>query len=153
MQAFGEEILQEDKTLDRAALREIVFKDPSKRQALNRATHQPILTEMIWSAFRARFSSLLNPPVVILDAPLLFETKLHFLCKVVVVVYTSREVQVERLLQRDQKSREDAENIISAQMSIAEKAKLGDLVIDNSGPLSELREKVDGVITQMRSFG
>jgi dephospho-CoA kinase len=96
---FGRKILLSDGTLDRAALGRLIFADSAKRRALNRIMHPFIIATMLGKlvyALLIRFH-----PVVILDAPLLFESRtLVPLCNSTVVVYCSPEDQLRRLLNR-----------------------------------------------------
>lgn len=132
VETFGEEILHEDKTLNRKALGNIVFTDEKKRKQLNSIIHPAIRKEML----RQRDEWIAKgKECVVLDIPLLYESKLtHFVDKVI-VVYVDEEVQLKRIMERDQSSEEDAKNRIAAQIPVAEKAKRADAVIDNNGSI------------------
>jgi len=134
VETFGEEILQEDQTLDRKKLGAIVFEDETKRKALNEIVHPAIRKEML--AQRDAYIKQ-KEPCVVLDIPLLYESKLTHFVEKVIVVYTDREVQLERILKRDHITKEEALQRINAQIDVKEKAKWADAVIDNNGTIEE----------------
>lgn len=134
VETFGEEILQEDQTLDRKKLGAIVFEDEMKRKALNEIVHPAIRKEML--AQRDAYMKQ-KEPCVVLDIPLLYESKLTHFVEKVIVVYTDREVQLERILNRDHITKEEALQRINAQIDVKEKAKWADAVIDNNGTIEE----------------
>lgn len=127
---FGEDVLRKDNTIDRAKLGDIIFSNENKRKQLNNIIHPAIRKEMI------RQRDLLieeNVNCVVLDIPLLFESKLtHFVDKTV-VVYVDEDVQLERLIKRNNYTKEEALKRIQSQMSVKKKAQLADEVIDNNG--------------------
>ncbi|ALX48333.1 dephospho-CoA kinase [Lentibacillus amyloliquefaciens] len=129
VETFGEGVLYDDKSLDRKKLGAIVFENEEKRQQLNNIVHPAVREKMIErrDAFAAS-----GEKSVVLDIPLLFESKLtHFVDKTV-VVYVDEGVQLERLMERDGYSEEEAYQRINAQMPVKEKAALADAVIDNN---------------------
>jgi dephospho-CoA kinase len=102
-------------------------------------------------AARARGAAL-----VVLDIPLLFETRMHGTAsrsnlgaETVVVVYAPRELQIRRQLERNGYGREEAERRIEAQLPIEEKRALADHVIDNSGSLEETRRQVRALFQRL----
>jgi len=131
---FGQGILSPDGTLDRAKLGEIVFRDPEARQTLNDLTHPAIRQEI-----RSRMQELDQQEpekLIIVDIPLLYESNLQGMFEEIVVVYVPREVQLTRLMQRNNWSREKAEDLLNAQMDIELKRSKASYVIDNSGDLA-----------------
>lgn len=130
VETFGEEILHDDRTLNRKALGSIVFSDEHKRKQLNAIIHPAIRKEML----RQRDDWIeKGKECIVLDIPLLYESKLtHFVDKVI-VVYVDEDVQLQRIVERDQSSKEEAKRRIAAQIPVAEKAKKADAVIDNNG--------------------
>lgn len=130
VETFGEEILHDDRTLNRKALGSIVFSDEHKRKQLNAIIHPAIRKEML----RQRDEWIeKGKECIVLDIPLLYESKLtHFVDKVI-VVYVDEDVQLQRIVERDQSSKEEAKRRIAAQIPVAEKAKKADAVIDNNG--------------------
>lgn len=147
---FGEQVLREDRTLDRKKLSEIVFPDKEKRRKLEEFTHSRILEEFIG---RVKAYSTKGPNAVIeAVVPLLFEVNLQYLFHKTLVVYTSEAIQIERLIMRDQISRERATLIIQSQMSIEEKRGYADFVVDNSGSLEEARKQVEEVWKKLKKI-
>ncbi|CAG8685680.1 7202_t:CDS:2, partial [Scutellospora calospora] len=139
---FSRDILLKDGTLNRAKLREILFSDESERKILNKFTHpyigREILKLVIWYWITGR-------KVVVLDTPLLIEGGLHKFVSSVIVVYCSEQIQLNRLMKRDNLSEQIARQLISAQIPLKEKIKFADFVIDNSGDLSETEYQVKNV--------
>jgi dephospho-CoA kinase len=144
--AFGPEVLLADGSLDRAALGARVFADAEARARLNAIVHPAVGRESLrrLEAARARGAGL-----VVLDIPLLFETRLHGTAsranlgvEAVVVVYAPRELQIRRQVERNGYDRAEAERRVDAQLSIEEKRRLADHVIDNSGSLEATRDQV-----------
>lgn len=130
VESFGETILHEDKTLNRPALGEIVFSDQRKRQALNEIIHPAIRAEMLKQrdAYVAD-----NLPAVVMDIPLLFESKLTHYVDKIIVVSVSEETQLKRVMARDESTEEAALKRINSQIPVKEKAEQADAVIDNNG--------------------
>ncbi|GAA0133714.1 dephospho-CoA kinase [Paenibacillus sp. YSY-4.3] len=127
---FGPDVIHDDGTLNRKKLGEIVFADPEKLKALNGLTHPAIRAEM-----RQRMADheAADPKrLVVVDIPLLYESGLETMFEQVMVVYVPREVQLNRLMQRDGLTLEQAEARIRAQMDIEEKKERADILIDNS---------------------
>src|SRR5699024_5391570 len=120
---FGETILREDKTIDRKKLGAIVFEDGDKRKTLNGIVHPAVREKMLE---RRDAYAASGEKCVVLDIPLLFESKLtHFVDKTI-VVYVDEHVQLERLMERDGYSEKEAYQRINAQMPMKEKAELAD---------------------------
>lgn len=132
---FGEEILNPDMTINREKVGEIVFSDPEKLAVLNKLTH-PRIMESLKDEFRIIKAG--NPDaIVVLEVPLLYETYMERMCNEVWVVWVDRETQIERLTKRNKYSREEALRRIEAQLSLDEKARRADVVIDNRGTIEE----------------
>ncbi|OBZ65683.1 Dephospho-CoA kinase [Grifola frondosa] len=136
---FGEDVLLPDGTLDRPKLGTIVFNDEAKRRRLNAIVHPAVRREMFWSVLRHWWR---GERICILDVPLLVEGGLWKFVGKVVVVYCSAEIELQRLMKRDNSSRAEAAARLNAQLPIAEKLQYADLVIDNSGTLQELESQV-----------
>jgi dephospho-CoA kinase len=133
-EAFGREIYSAEGHLNRAALRTIVFGDPGKKHALEQILHPRIRRQWAVQAESRRESTEL----FLADIPLLYETGGETLCDRVVVVACSQRIQLQRLMTRSSLSQAEAEQIIAAQMPLAEKIARADHVIWNNGPLSIL---------------
>eukprot|EP00669_Euglena_mutabilis_P005310 TRINITY_DN16738_c0_g1_i1.p1 TRINITY_DN16738_c0_g1~~TRINITY_DN16738_c0_g1_i1.p1 ORF type:complete len:242 (-),score=49.89 TRINITY_DN16738_c0_g1_i1:88-813(-) len=139
---FGKDILLENGSLNRPKLGEVVFAHPSERRILNNIMRWPIFIAIIRNIFYEMFIARSN--VVILDAPLLYETGyLRFLVIGVVVVAVNPEIQLQRLISRNGYSEEEAMNRIRSQMPLEEKVQQADWVLDNSGDLVELEHQVE----------
>lgn len=138
---FGPAILNEDGTLNRKKLGEIVFADPARRKELEAITHPAIRARMreMTAALQAEDPDRL----IVADIPLLFEAGLERQYECVLLVYVPREIQKERLMKRDGLTEEEAERRLAAQMDIEEKKRRADYVIDNSGTPEETARQVD----------
>ncbi len=135
---FGPESLREDQTLDRSYLRRVIFQDPPKRKRLEAITHpriRALARQRIVERSRER-------DFVIYDAPLLFEAKIHYWLRPVLLVACRRDIQEQRLRMRDGLDDSDIQRHLKAQMSLAEKRRLADFVIENDGTLEELETTV-----------
>lgn len=141
--AFGAALLKDDGTLDRAALAERIFSDPAAREKLESILHPAIkkLAEKRLAELRQS-----GEAVVFYMAPLLIEAGATDRVDEIWVVYVDRETQLARIQDRDAVSREDAIRRVAAQMPMDEKAGYGRIVIDNSGTLQELEERVGAVL-------
>ncbi|EAD3584333.1 dephospho-CoA kinase [Listeria monocytogenes] len=136
---FGEEILLADGTLDRAKLGEIIFKDKEKREKLNEITHPRVKDYMLEA--RERFFRA-GEELVFFDIPLLFESHLESLVDQIVVVWSTPETELKRLMERNNLTKEDALRRIESQMGIDEKARKADFVIDNNESLEKTQKQV-----------
>lgn len=133
---FGKQILNQDNSLDRAALREIIFSQPKERHWINDLLHPMIRTEMLNQL------AATSSPYTILVAPLLFENELDRLVNRTLLIDISPEQQRKRTVHRDAVTHEQVEKIISSQAPRAEKLLKADDVIDNHGEISALKSKV-----------
>eukprot|EP00897_Mesotaenium_endlicherianum_P009672 jgi/Mesen1/8733/ME000052S08164 len=139
---FRLNILDEDGEIDRSLLGDLVFQNPEMRKALNRAVQPAIALGLLLQLAQHWY---LGAPVVVLDAPLLFEAKIHVLTNPVVVVYCEGEAQLERLVHRNGLTREQAQLRIGSQMPLEAKRARADVVVDNSGLLQETMAQVNDV--------
>ncbi|KAL7172169.1 hypothetical protein ACSBR2_031792 [Camellia fascicularis] len=146
VEAFGEDILQENGQVDRPKLGRIVFSDPDKRQLLNRLLAPYISSGIFWEILKLWLKGC---KVIVLDIPLLFEAKMDKWTKPIIVVWIDPETQLQRLMARDRTSVEDARNRIQAQMPLDVKITQADIVIDNTGSLEELNERFQKVVVQV----
>jgi dephospho-CoA kinase len=136
---FGKEILFEDGTLNRKKLGSIVFSDAEKRKILNSIVHPEVRKKML----EKRDTYIKEKKkAVVLDIPLLFESKLTHLVDKTLVVYTDKKIQLSRLMERDKSTKENALKRIHAQMPIDEKIKLADAAINNNGSLNDTKEQL-----------
>lgn len=147
---FGEDILTADGEIDRTRLAERIFRSPEERQQLNLITHPAIgrLANIKISELRERT----DVPLIIYEAPLLYEAKAEDRVDLILVVATTEELQVERLMRRDNLSKEDALRRIAAQMPLADKMTRADIVIENNGQPEEIRKMIQDIFTQLAAF-
>ena len=136
---FGETLVHEGK-VDRKALGAIVFSDNTKRKELEALLHPLIYHEIERLSIE---QDKLGKPYFI-DIPLFFENK-RYPIKKSLVVYTTEEQQLERLMEREGYTKEEALNRIQAQIPVEEKRKLATYVIDNSGTLTQLEKECERV--------
>jgi len=133
--------MNEDGTIDRRALGQIIFSDKERRKKLDDITHFYIFKLMMWEIIKCFFS--FQHQFVILDLPLLFEggTMLDYIYKIIVVT-CDYELQVERLRSRNQFTKEESEMRIKAQMPLEEKCSRANFVIENSESIEHTRKQV-----------
>jgi len=143
--AFGPEVLDASGALDRPRLGEIVFADPGLLAKLNAIVH-PLVSERMLEVERS------VPPdaVVVHDVPLLAENQLAARYDVVVVVDVPPEVQLDRLARLRGMPDEQARARLDAQASRAQRLAIADIVVDNSGPLAGLDQRVADVWAELR---
>lgn len=146
---FGEEILHDDRTIDRAKLGKLIFHNEAKRKMLNEIVHPAVREEM--NKQKQRYIEE-NEPLIVLDIPLLFESNLTHLVEKVLVVYVDETTQLERLMKRNGFSRDEALARIHAQMPLKTKREKADEVIDNNGTLEETREQLIRILTKWGFF-
>ena len=150
VEAFGPEVLGADGALDRARLGRVVFADAGKRQLLNSLLHPLIIAAQDrWLRERGREDPA---GVAVIDAALMIETGSFRRFDELVVVHCRADVQLERLMRRDNLSREDAERRVAAQMPQAEKMRHADFLIDTSGTREETRARVIEVYERLREL-
>ena len=140
---FGESVLQADGSLNRVKLGEIIFNDEEMRQKLNGIIHPAIRQEMLkqkdeWLAGGAN--------TVIMDIPLLFESKLQSFVDTIIVVSVTPEIQKERLIARNVLSEEEADRRIQSQLPVKEKEKDADAVLFNNGTVEETQKQLDSLL-------
>ncbi|MBT2656902.1 dephospho-CoA kinase [Bacillus sp. ISL-18] len=136
---FGDEILLETGEIDRQKLGAIIFHQADQRQRLNEITHPEVRRRMLEQVETAKRN---NEEVVILDIPLLFESNLTAMVEKTILVYVDRDIQLQRLMERNNLTHEDAQARINSQMPLSEKIKLADAVINNNGSLDETKQQL-----------
>ncbi|MCH2478703.1 MAG: dephospho-CoA kinase [Gammaproteobacteria bacterium] len=138
IEAFEDEIIGDDGELDRKKLRSIVFNDNTKKKMLERIIHPKVLLS-INEKIKASQSDYL-----IISVPLMIETGMNAMMDRVLLIDCNVETQIERIIQRDQTSREEAIKIIESQASIESKRELSDdrIINNNETSIEELTLKV-----------
>lgn len=144
VEAFGEEVLAPDGSLDRPRLGSIVFADPDRLAVLNAIVHP-----LVGLRSRELENAAADDAVVIHDVPLLTENGLAPLYDVVVVVDASPETQLDRLVRLRGMTEEDARARMAAQATREKRLGIADIVIDNDVPLDALQRRVTEVWTDL----
>ena len=142
VERFGPQVLTAEGALDRAALRQRVFRDPVARDALNAIVHPAVrrLRDQAVAAARAR-----GDRIVISDIPLLFEVGLERAFDGVILVDAPEPVRLARMVRDRGLAPADAQAMIDAQWPSARKRAGATWIIDNGGPRESLPPKVAGV--------
>ncbi|KKE79037.1 MULTISPECIES: dephospho-CoA kinase [Oceanobacillus] len=143
IETFGTHLLREDKTLNRKKLGEIVFDDQEKLETLNQIVHPAIRKRIIEK--RDGFVQD-GASCVVLDIPLLFESNLTNFVDKTIVVYVDENVQLQRLMERDEFGESEALKRIKSQMPVKEKAKLADAVINNNSSKTATFEQLEDIL-------
>lgn len=133
---FGANILLPEGTLDRKALREIIFQDPNERVWLESITH-PSIRQRIAEQL-AKTTSIYT----LLVHPLLFETGQDRLCQLTVAIDVPEALQINRIISRDNTTTQQAKSIIATQLSNKERLQRSDLTLKNNSHLIDLDDKV-----------
>lgn len=137
---FGEDIILQDRSINRKKLSQIVFQNPEKRRKLESFIHPRIFAEF---AKKLKELSLREAnKIVQAIVPLLFEANLQYLFHKTLLVYIPFELQIERLMKREQISHDMAMNMLAAQWPIEKKKRYADFLIDNSGSLEDTEIQV-----------
>lgn len=139
VETFGESVLQADGQLDRGKVGEMIFRDATKRAELDRIMH-PIILEKMKEEIAAYEDQ--GKTIVILDVPLLLELGWQDKVSVVWLVAVSPDTQKRRLMARNNLTEEQAMVRIASQMSIEEKRRYADVIINNDGTLEETEQTV-----------
>jgi dephospho-CoA kinase len=147
---FGRVVLNEDGTINRAALGGLVFADAAKRERLNAIVHPRVYeVQAEWLAEVATH----NPQAIaVLDAALIIETGSYKRFDKVVVVWCEPQLQLERLMARNNLPREQAEARIAAQMPSAEKLKFADFAINTSVGFEDTRQQTEALYRQLKTL-
>ena len=141
--AFGSGILLSDGNLDRKSMADRIFSDPKSRAILESIVTEGVIEKIKSVIEEERAAGI---PVLVIDAPTLFETGADALCDKVWLVTASEAVRLKRLSKRDGISEKSLKARINGQLSEEEKASRSDVVIENDGTAEELKEKVRKVV-------
>jgi len=148
IKAFGQEILQEDGSIQRKKLADKVFVDPKQRKLLNQILHPRIKEEM---DRRTKEIGEKDPQaIVVIDAPLMVELGDHREMDRLIVVTSTQTQQIERLKDRDRTNTEEALRIVSSQMPLEEKLKFADYVIRNEGSMEKTKKRAKEVYQELK---
>ncbi len=145
---YGSGVLLPDGSLDRKRLGDIVFNSPAERLWLEQQIHPYVRDRLEQALYAPPLCDVVQTPIVVLVIPLLFEARMTDLVTETWVVQCDRAQQVERLIQRDRLTLEQAQARINSQMAIQKKIARADVVIENSGSMEELLQQVDRALAQ-----
>lgn len=143
-EVFGDEAIDENGEMNRRYMGDLVFNHTEKRLELNAIIH-PIVRDIMEEEKQEYLKQGYN---VIMDIPLLFENELENTVDEVWVVYTSESIQMDRLMQRNNLSLEDAKARVYSQISIDKKSRMADHVIDNLGDKLELKQNLERLLEE-----
>lgn len=147
---FGLEYLNADQTINRKKLGQLVFNDPRALTKLNDLTHPLIFlqTKKLLNKYQAQ-------PIVVLDVPLYFESGMDKkkLANGVLVITLPEKVQLKRLKERNHLTDEEAKSRMQSQLSLAKKEQMADFVIENTGTIKELENKLAQLLLKIREEG
>jgi dephospho-CoA kinase len=146
---FGNGILNQDETIDRVKLAQIVFADKKELKALNNIVHPYVFN--LWQKRLDKIKHKDDHAIVLSDIPLLFEGKTQNLFDLTILVLISPEEQICRLMARNNLSRDEAQMRLQSQMPIADKIGLANIVIDNKGDVSQTKKKVTEIWRQLKA--
>lgn len=127
VQVFSQEILQEDGNLDRKKIAEIIFQDESKKEKLNQLTYKYVVEKIKEQINRTK------EEYIIIDAPLLIESKLNEICDTIIAVTSSKEEQIKRISKRDNVEEKHAELRLNAQKDNKFYKLYADYIVENNG--------------------
>ena len=143
---FGNEILNKNKNIDRGKLGDLVFNNAEKLNKLNSITH-PIIIKNIKKRINEIKKECPDKTRIVIDAPLLLETKAKDLIDKIIVVKADKEVIIKRLNKKY--SKEKIERILNAQMPLDKKLEYADFVIENNRDLIHLKKRVKEIIDKI----
>ena len=146
--AFGSDVFEEDGSLNRQKLGSLIFSNAENRQKLDDLL-QPLIKIMILDEIEEYRQKGEN--MIVLDLPLLFEKQYEELCEDIIVVYISKELQLERLMRRNQYTKQEALSRIDSQLSIEEKRKRATVLLDNQGTIQQLYHQVEQWLVETKN--
>lgn len=138
---FGKDIVDEEGELKRKKLAEIIYTDPKKREELNSCTFKYIKKEI-----KKEIEKINGDTIAVIDAPLLFESELNKICDKVIGVISKKEVQIERIVARDNIDYEQAEKRLAAQQTNEFYIKNCDDIIENNNNLVNVEKVIQDIL-------
>ena len=145
---FGSDVFEEDGSLNRQKLGALIFSNAENRQKLDDLL-QPLIKIMILDEIEEYRQK--GETMIVLDLPLLFEKHYEKLCEEIIVVYVPRELQLERLIRRNQYTKQEALSRIDSQLSIEEKRKRATVLFDNQGTIQQLYHQVEQWLVETKN--
>ncbi len=146
---FSTDILNEDRTLNRHKLGDIVFSDKKKLEILNSITY-PYITSEILSAIKNL--SVEGHKLILLDAPTLFESRADDFCELIISVISRKELRLKRIMERDNLSMESARNRMDSQLEEEFFRNNSDFIIKNNGDMENLFDVSKEVSDKIRDY-
>jgi dephospho-CoA kinase len=144
---FGPDAVRRDGTMDRIRVGQIVFKDKRARLDLEAIIHPAVV-----KAINDFFATLpKRTPFAVADIPLVFETNRDKEFDAIIVVACPRDMQLQRMMERNKLSKEDAERRLAAQLPIDQKVKKATYVIDNSGSFEQTDAQIAALIEKLNT--
>ncbi len=141
--AFGPEILDPDRTINRRRLGAIIFNDTEKRLLLNGLVHPDVRTEVLGRI--AKLEGDGRGGIIIVDAALMVESGAYKIYDKLIVVHCAPQLQIARIVSRDGLTIAEARARMAAQMPAEEKVKIADYTIDTSGTFRQTREQIEAI--------
>lgn len=142
---ISSKIFNNENKLDRKKLSEIVFENKDKLKKLNEIMH-PVILKKMWEEVEKLKKDY---KIIVVDIPLLFEINMENEVDKVLLIYSSKEIQIERIMNRDGRTREEAIKIINSQMPLYKKREKSDYIIQNNDSLEKLKKNLDKVVQKL----
>ncbi len=143
VETFGRDILDPEDRIDRKKLGALVFDNEGRRKVLEGIVHPAVLEEA--QRRRDAIAHEDRKAIVLSDIPLLLEVGMRDLFDLILLIYAPPDIQIRRVMKRNNLSREEALSRLKSQMPIDEKLKFADLAIRNDGTMRDLEKRVDEV--------
>lgn len=144
IKVFGKDIVNEEGELKRSKLAQIIYSDAKKREELNTYTFKYVKEDII-----KKISKIQDETTIVIDAPLLFEAELDKMCDKVIGIISPRELQIERIVARDDIDYEDAEKRLAAQANDEFFIKNCDYIIKNDNGFSKIEEQINDICNKI----
>ena len=144
IKVFGKDIVDEEGELKRSKLAQIIYSDAKKREELNTYTFKYVKEDII-----KKISKIQDETTIVIDAPLLFEAELDKMCDKVIGIISPRELQIERIVARDDIDYEDAEKRLAAQANDEFFIKNCDYIIKNDNGFSKIEEQIKDICNKI----
>lgn len=142
---ISSKIFNNENKLDRKKLSEIVFENKEKLKKLNEIMH-PVILKKMWDEVEKLKKDY---KIIVVDIPLLFEINMEKEVDKVLLIYSSKEIQIKRIMNRDGRTREEAIKIINSQMPLYKKREKSDYIIQNNDSLEKLEKNLDKIVQKL----
>lgn len=142
---ISNEVFDFENKLDRKKMSEIVFENKEKLKKLNEIMHPEILKKM-WNEVEKLKK---DHKIIVVDIPLLFEINMEKEVDKILLIYSSKEIQIERIMNRDGRTREEAIKIINSQIPLYKKREKSDYIIQNNDSLEKLEKNLDKIVQKL----